>query len=259
MIFNEEDLLGGEDFYEIFTNKSNSSNISMAGKDVKRQNTSNIGSDRENKNVNSTGIPTFESLEYLMENMYPIRTLLYDTDDIITFEDTPFDGIAEEKTDAEQPEEATELQEDTGGDSGGSPFDNLTEDDGGVFGEENPEGEEEEKKDPVLSRKEAILNDTSISKAVRKKIPRNFLKLSDVISKNIDKIEKVSTSDIRIQNELKAIVDQLRAKQEYLLLYLKDIGEKTYDDIFAEYVMLYQDLDLLKESFIDLVGEEKEK
>jgi len=132
---------------------------------------------------------------------------------------------------------------------GDDPFGSFDGTDGG--GEGNPEGEEEQKDkgETIVDRKEVISDSTNLSNAIRRYIPPNFVRLTEVIRENTRYLDNLNNLDETTQTAVNLIAKEYRRKLEFLNDYLALISERTFDEIWSAYLIVFRDLRKLREAY----------
>lgn len=138
---------------------------------------------------------------------------------------------------------------------GGFDFDSASDDSGDFFGSDDSDGGDDKKKakEIVLNRDEALDENYSIDKNIRKIFPQRFLELKDTISGNINIIEKAILNDEEYMDVLDGILEEYNYMNDMIDKFIDVITEKPYEEIFATYVTIHNSLTRLKKLYVSIV------
>lgn len=134
-----------------------------------------------------------------------------------------------------------------GGDSGGDddPF--------GGFGDDS--GSDDKKKAAkkiTLDREQTIKEDFNLSRQIRQNYPKKFLGLKDIITNNINVLERTVIADEKYDSVIHKMVEEYEKVKTVIDAYLDVMPRKTYDDIFGTYVSVHSAMMRLKNMYIKL-------
>lgn len=137
-----------------------------------------------------------------------------------------------------------------GDDSGGGddPFGGMGDDGSGEQQQQNA------KKKIKLDREKTIKEDYNISRQIRQNFPKKFLMLKDIISNNINIIERTVVTDSRFEQILMKMVKEYENIVQIINTYLDVIPRKTYEDIFGTYVSVHSAMMRLKQMYMKLTN-----
>jgi len=250
-------------YYEKFLRKSDN----QLDFSVNHDSNSEIGAVhvQKDKSVPKISYEEVTKFNYLIENMCP--------DWRISMEATPFDDLGA-SFDEPAPDEGggeAPAQDAGGGDMGQNPFDSMPGGDegGGDMGEGNPfadlmggEGGEQEEgeqgegqeEDPMtVNREQVKLNANDLSVNIRKLIPKNFIQMKSVIQSNIQKLEKIDAPNKETQDAINDLISVYMLKLDYLDDFVSTLDERTYDEMFVEYLSSYTDMKKLMDKYVQLM------